>query len=826
MQVTLTQPVAVDEVDAEIVVVEGCALGFVAPGQPPHVLHVDPGQPAKYGVQSDDLLLSIDGQQTAQLTQEKVAELLRSAKSLVFERPGAAEGKEEDTEPPSDEEKKEAKEAPPPDSQPVQALQATRERSRSRRGRRHRHHSHEETQSGPSEPPRGHPPPPQHWQVERGPGWPPPGPPGQIRGPPNAWMGNAPPPWHVQPGPPPGGYPPPPDTWRGPYPGPPPQQPPPRRGRLERNEAGGVSIVVMQVPPSLNKMDVLNEYFGRFGPVSSLQINQLRHEAIVTFGRMKDAEEAMRFPVLNDPSIGLRPWRAKAGQRAPDDVPGESAGAVANAPIAPSIPIIASGNMTLESGSVLEAKRKREELQDRRKVLLSSLTDQLKQVLARINDPATSDRNREQLQAILASIKDKINTLTPAPKEDPAKRRPMPMRSLPYQTTLDNRPRPAVLHLSKLPEEMRGPDGEVQLRDALGDSVEWIRDWSEDGSACVVRFRDRRQAEATLQDQKVWGFTAKLQEEAPPHYRRKPPVHRFHQQPRQMHTHKVFRPPRMAERAPGSPETEAFDSDIEDPEVLASMRPPEPAQEAQEGIEDAPAEAEDQPLAEAGEPEGSGEAAPPVDAEPAPPTQEPEAPDASMAAQSEAQAETPAVQEPPAEAEHSAVLADADLLPPLEALEPLAAAAEPADPAEPAEPAPAEPADPAESRGENCLLEALNTIEVGLFGKKTELEPTKPAEPAEPAPAEPAPSEPAPAEPASAEQPVEPEESSKLDVAEPESAGQADAEEAEPPAEAEAKGPKAKAKGKAKAKAKAAVKGTAKAKSTAAKASTRAKAKG
>eukprot|EP00913_Durusdinium_trenchii_P030928 g28967.t2 len=125
-------------------------------------------------------------------------------------------------------------------------------------------------------------------------------------------------------------------------------------------------------------MDVLNEYFGRFGPVSSLQINQMRHEAIVTFSRMEDAEEALRFPVLNDPSIGLRPWRPKAGQRAPDDVPGE-----ANAPVVPSIPIIASGNMTLESASVLEAKRKREELQDRRKALLSSLTDQLKQVLAR-----------------------------------------------------------------------------------------------------------------------------------------------------------------------------------------------------------------------------------------------------------------------------------------------------------------------------------------------------------------------------------------------------------------------------------------------------------
>eukprot|EP00439_Symbiodinium_sp_Y106_P047348 s4598_g6.t1 len=134
----------------------------------------------------------------------------------------------------------------------------------------------------------------------------------QLRGPPSGWMGNAPSPWPVHPGPPPAGYPPPrpPESWRGPYAaGPPPSHPPPqpRKGqRLERNENGGVSIVVMQVPPGVNKMDVLNEYFGRFGPVSSLQINQVRHEAIVTFSRMEDAEEALRYPVLNDPSIGLR----------------------------------------------------------------------------------------------------------------------------------------------------------------------------------------------------------------------------------------------------------------------------------------------------------------------------------------------------------------------------------------------------------------------------------------------------------------------------------------------------------------------------------------
>ncbi|OLP84634.1 hypothetical protein AK812_SmicGene34472 [Symbiodinium microadriaticum] len=362
---------------------------------------------------------------------------------------------------------------------------------------------------------------------------------------------------------------------------PPPSHPPPqpRKGqRLERNENGGVSIVVMQVPPGVNKMDVLNEYFGRFGPVSSLQINQ----AIVTFSRMEDAE---------------------AGQRAPDDVPAEVSPTIAAWQILLGvlhrIPIIASGNMTLEpvpegiakSNRVLEAKRKREELQDRRKALLSSLTDQLKAVLARISDPQTSERNREQLQELA-----KRRLMPPA--------RPM----APYQTKLDNRPRPATLLLSKLPATLLemgvvtcgfrcgfkmldkggGDDNdgyddyeaavqnesapsEAQLRDALGESIDWIRDWADDGCSCTVRFRDRRQAEdmgtvkgpmsrvwvmfwfcswgggkAAVQGQKLWGYVARIQAE---------------------------------DKVPGTPETEAFDSDIEDPEVLASMRPDATLQE-------------------------------------------------------------------------------------------------------------------------------------------------------------------------------------------------------------------------------------------------------
>ena len=212
----------------------------------------------------------------------------------------------------------------------------------------------------------------------------------------------------------------------------------------------------------------------------------------------------------------------------------------------------------------------------------------------------------------MAAIKDKINALTPQPKEAP--RRPVRV----YQTTLDNRPKPCLLQLRELPEEMRGVEREGQLRDALGDSVEWIRDWSEDGTACLVRFRDRRQAELAVQDQKAWGFSAKVQDEMP-QFRRRPmrPYKEFKEYPTTRHMHKVFRPPRQM--APGSPDTVGFDSDIEDPEVLASMRLPDPEEaEAPEApaLLDAEPEAPEAPeaLPEA-LPEGLPEALPEAAAE-------------------------------------------------------------------------------------------------------------------------------------------------------------------------------------------------------------------
>merc|ERR1719454_1667242 len=88
---------------------------------------------------------------------------------------------------------------------------------------------------------------------------------------------------------------------------------------LERNETGGATLVVERVPSNLNNMDVLNEFFGKYGAITDLQLNKHRQEAIITFDKFEYAEEALKHPVLNDPAIGLRPWRSKGGQaRAPN----------------------------------------------------------------------------------------------------------------------------------------------------------------------------------------------------------------------------------------------------------------------------------------------------------------------------------------------------------------------------------------------------------------------------------------------------------------------------------------------------------------------------
>jgi len=229
-------------------------------------------------------------------------------------------------------------------------------------------------------------------------------------------------------------------------------------------------------------MDVLNEFFGQFGPVSAMRINPNRHEAVVTFCHVEDAERALRWPVLNDPSIGLRPWRSKAGQRGPFDLPADEDGISVPLPTAGPPGTMYEGwgmgpaavaeggsaappaadaerqkpqNMQLESGVVSEKKRKLEEVEVRRKKLLQGLTDQLKMVLAKINDRNTTEKNREKMQVLLNTLKEKMTALTPQRKE-PERPRPIP---------------PSRRHMSEWAEEAPVSQSWVNPAAAVGAAV-------------------------------------------------------------------------------------------------------------------------------------------------------------------------------------------------------------------------------------------------------------------------------------------------------------------------------------------------------------------
>lgn len=285
-----------------------------------------------------------------------------------------------------------------------------------------------------------------------------------------------------------------------------------------------------RVPPTANNMDVLNEYFGTFGPVVALQVNHSRHEAIISMARVEDAEEALRWPVLNDPSIGLRPWRSKAGQRAPHEAPeayvppalGQPAlaafappGAPASHPavadgVAPSAPTSGSYNVVLDLGQGLQKRQQREEIEGKRKALLQSLTDQLKLVMTKISDSKTDEKGKEKLQGILTAIKDKMSALTPKPPPEAVRQRQASARlQFPSGKHAGSG---CALRLQGLPDALRS--AEARVRQALGDvGIESVQAWSEDGSACIVRFADRRPAEAAMQAQKVWGFVAEWYED-------------------------------------------------------------------------------------------------------------------------------------------------------------------------------------------------------------------------------------------------------------------------------------------------------------------------
>jgi len=96
IEVKLNQPLKVNSADDEIITMAGWELGIVTPGKPLHVLHVEPGASiAAHGVQSNDLLISIDGTNVVSIPKNDITKALEAASRLNFERTEMADDEAE-----------------------------------------------------------------------------------------------------------------------------------------------------------------------------------------------------------------------------------------------------------------------------------------------------------------------------------------------------------------------------------------------------------------------------------------------------------------------------------------------------------------------------------------------------------------------------------------------------------------------------------------------------------------------------------------------------------------------------------------------------------
>lgn len=180
-------------------------------------------------------------------------------------------------------------------------------------------------------------------------------------------------------------------------------------GELEVTEARAPQpegLIVGNVPSELNSMNVLNSYFRKFGEVLKITVQPSEGRAFIQFAERSAVEAAAGAPVLDRPEITLAFAQKEKGKgkkgKGKDrpthlDKPAEHR-VLCNDPE--------------EQRRLDDHKRKRDEITNRRSALLSNLTDQLKSIMAKLNEEGVPEARREALTSLILQIKEKMNAVS------------------------------------------------------------------------------------------------------------------------------------------------------------------------------------------------------------------------------------------------------------------------------------------------------------------------------------------------------------------------------------------------------------------------------
>ncbi|CAD7929483.1 unnamed protein product [Amoebophrya sp. A25] len=461
VEVRINEKPVFEEVDAEIVVIAGCALGFVSTTSPPHVLHIESGSILdKHGIGMDDILLRVNGTNVGNpfLGKEHIMKLLteKLPLTLSFVKPQDAaqylpnykggDEEEEAPEPPVvKKEKKRRKksnqtvesESPaPPQREPRGPFEDSDDEA-NREGIRDswtiKHSDHKNTGGVVLVERKNVAAANQGMQV--GGVWMPPGRvPTYLQQPGKGGINLQPAPHHQQ-------------------------QHIILTPAANVNKGGASSssapaapgeatdtILLQQLPPHLRSLVALTPHLAQMGfadvkNMRAMSSNTAMAVAFPTAARASECLAAINAlgGFAGDPNIKARPYfkgRHKGGRGGKNDGAGgghkgdggnwnaEKGGdAAANGAAADADQKPATGqktdkfeNQTLESAELAAKRVEKQTVDEKKKVLIGHVTERMQQVMKRLQEPSLKPDHKAKYENILTQLKNKLTSLSALPK--------------------------------------------------------------------------------------------------------------------------------------------------------------------------------------------------------------------------------------------------------------------------------------------------------------------------------------------------------------------------------------------------------------------------
>jgi len=299
---------------------------------------------------------------------------------------------------------------------------------------------------------------------------------------------------------------------------------------MEARHAQPDGLIVSNVPPESNTLDVLNRHFRQFGEVLKITVHAAEGRAFVQFADHGAADRACVVTLMNGTEITLA-WATRG-----DKGKGKAKGKGKDRPTHLDRPaehrVLCSNPQ--EQKRIDDSKRKRDDIASRRNALLAAYTEQIKSIMSKLTGADVPEAKRELLRSMILQIKEKMNALNSVEGAEEAgkgkskkSKAPKAAKVTEYDEerggyTLDLRPKVLRVNLSqgtsqeKIREELSkfGGSEEKILCVHMEGPTEGEGDSKEE--TALVQFKDRKSAEGVFNHRTELSFVVEWCDKIPP----------------------------------------------------------------------------------------------------------------------------------------------------------------------------------------------------------------------------------------------------------------------------------------------------------------------